>query len=415
MGSMPRPDLVDTASQALVSLRREPDGARLGGVCQAISRRTGVDVSLVRIATVVLALCAGIGIALYASGWLLLPASGRDDVPLARILPPAQHWDARTKLVIAAVAAAITCVLFGSWTPFGITPVIVVAALLVIDHRRRGRKLRRSDTPGEVSTEPSEFTTAMSAWQQRLTDVTAAGPPAADALPPPPGGPISRTPALVDADPIAVSARQPSTPRPGRAVRALAPVVVLALALATGVLAHQVPIALGPRHRMMVAVAVALGVIGLGLIVLAVTSLRSRLLVPVGVLLCVWLAALQAGLVSANGTWSPVQGGTGSIKTPMTFSGTRAQVTITPAEAGTTVYLQAKASDLIITVPDTMIASIDYSIRYSDLTVASRRIAGFARNNYTLPASAPGAPGASRPTVTLVINATMSRVVILHD
>ena len=415
MGSMPRPDLVDTASQALVSLRREPDGARLGGVCQAVSRRTGVDVSLVRIATVVLALCAGIGIALYASGWLLLPAAGRDDVPLARVLPPAQHWDARTKLVITAVAAAITWVLLGSWTPFGITPVIVVAALLVVDHRRRGRRVRSTDTAGEVATVPSEFTTAVSAWQQRLTDVTAAGPAAAVASPAPEVGPIARTPALTPAGQVPVSAHGPSTRRAGRAVRVLAPGAVLALALTTGFVAHQVPIDLGPRHRMMVAVAAGLGVIGLGLIVLALTSLRSRLLVPVGVLLCVWLAALQTGLVSANGTWSPVQSGTGSIETPMTFSGTRSQVTITPAESGSTIYLQAKASDLTITVPDTMIATIDYSIRYSDLTVAGRRIAGFARNHDTLPASAPDAPGAAHPTVTLVINATMSRVVILHD
>ncbi len=139
MGIMPLPDLVDTASQALGSLRREPDGARLGGVCQAVSRRTGIDVNLVRVVTVVLALCSGIGIALYASAWLLLPTSGSDDVPLARILPPAQHWDARAKIVISAVAAAVAWAVLGSWTPYGITPVLVVVVLLIINRRRRAR------------------------------------------------------------------------------------------------------------------------------------------------------------------------------------------------------------------------------------------------------------------------------------
>jgi len=45
----------------------------LGGVAAGIARYVGADVSLVRIAFVVLAIMGGLGIPLYLACWLLIP------------------------------------------------------------------------------------------------------------------------------------------------------------------------------------------------------------------------------------------------------------------------------------------------------------------------------------------------------
>jgi len=419
---MPRHDLIDTAAQAFVSLRRDPHGARLGGVCQGLATRTGVDVRLLRVAAVVLALSGGVGAALYAGGWLLTPTVERSDVPLARVLPPAQNWDAHTRLAITAVITAAVWLLVGSWTPFGLTPALVIGAVLLLNHRRRGRRAGEAPVAAiEADPGSATFTSAVSAWQQRLDDVAASGtpgetpwtPPAADAVPPP----IARTTPLdagmrVPAEPVPAAV----LPEGSRTRRRLVPVLVLASALLGGLVTAYLPLGLDSRHRVMVALAASLGVLGLGLVAAGLAGFRARSAVPFGVGLCVALALLQSGLVNSHLTWTPSQGGTGTAQSPMTYSGTQGRVTISPADAGRTIHLDARASDVTVTVPGTMAAVVEYSIRYSDLTVADRRIAGFGRDSLTLAPSAtaslPTDPGAS---VTLVVTATMSRVVILHD
>ena len=419
-GDMARHDLIDTAAQAMVSMRREPRGARLGGVCQGLAARTGVDVRLIRVAAVVLALSGGIGAALYASGWLLTPVTGRTEVPLARALPPAQNWDAHTRLAITAVITAAVWLLVGSWTPFGLTPAVVIGVVLLINHRRRSRGIATPQLSPAVDDGSATFTSAVSAWQQRLDDVAASGSPAgpesagqAATLPPP----IARTSPLdagmrLPAEPVAEAALA-SRPRAGRR---MVPVAILALALAAGVGSRYLPMGLDPRHRLMVALALSLGVLGVGLVLAGLAGSRARSVMPVGVALCLALAALQSGLVNTHLTWTPSQAGSGSAQSPITYSGTRGRFTVSPADAGATIHVDAKASDVTIAVPDSMTAVVDYSIRYSDLTLADRRVAGFGGAQLTLPATSTASlPADPSAKVTLVITATMSRVVILHD
>jgi signal transduction histidine kinase len=61
-------------------LRRDRAHGWLGGVCAGLSRRYGLDPGLFRIAFVVATVAAGLGIAVYALAWLVVPAgdaSGR--------------------------------------------------------------------------------------------------------------------------------------------------------------------------------------------------------------------------------------------------------------------------------------------------------------------------------------------------
>ena len=60
---------------------RDRSSAWLGGVCAGISRRYGIDVSLVRFAFVVFAAAGGLGFAAYALGWLVILAAAAWKAP----------------------------------------------------------------------------------------------------------------------------------------------------------------------------------------------------------------------------------------------------------------------------------------------------------------------------------------------
>ena len=66
-------------------LRRDLSARWLGGVCAGIARRIGLDPALVRLAFVVATAAGGLGVALYALGWLVIPAG--DAPPGKRRLP----------------------------------------------------------------------------------------------------------------------------------------------------------------------------------------------------------------------------------------------------------------------------------------------------------------------------------------
>jgi phage shock protein PspC (stress-responsive transcriptional regulator) len=60
------------------ALRRPFSGRMLAGVAAGLARHFGVDVTIVRIAFVVLTVVGGAGIPLYLAGLLLIPEEGSD-------------------------------------------------------------------------------------------------------------------------------------------------------------------------------------------------------------------------------------------------------------------------------------------------------------------------------------------------
>ncbi len=56
-------------------LRRRPDEGLLGGVCAGLARRLSLDVRVVRVLAVMAAGAGGVGVALYAVAWVVIPAS----------------------------------------------------------------------------------------------------------------------------------------------------------------------------------------------------------------------------------------------------------------------------------------------------------------------------------------------------
>lgn len=59
-------------------LRRTHKGRIVAGVCSGIGEYVGIDANLIRIGLAVLTLFGGLGIGVYAIGWLLLPEEGGD-------------------------------------------------------------------------------------------------------------------------------------------------------------------------------------------------------------------------------------------------------------------------------------------------------------------------------------------------
>lgn len=62
-------------------LLRPAEGRLVAGVCAGIAIRFDVDVTLLRLAALLLVLASGLGLLLYLAGWLLIPAADLDLPP----------------------------------------------------------------------------------------------------------------------------------------------------------------------------------------------------------------------------------------------------------------------------------------------------------------------------------------------
>ena len=72
-------------------LRRPFQGRMLAGVAAGLARYFGVDVTIVRIAFVVLTIVGGAGIPLYLAGLLLIPDEGSDQSIAGSIIESLQN------------------------------------------------------------------------------------------------------------------------------------------------------------------------------------------------------------------------------------------------------------------------------------------------------------------------------------
>lgn len=59
-------------------LRRTRKGRIIAGVCSGVGEYVGIDANLIRIGLAVLTLFGGLGVGVYAIGWLLMPEEGKD-------------------------------------------------------------------------------------------------------------------------------------------------------------------------------------------------------------------------------------------------------------------------------------------------------------------------------------------------
>jgi phage shock protein PspC (stress-responsive transcriptional regulator) len=144
----------------LYGLRRSRSDRVVAGVLGGLGRRLGVDPLVLRIATVVLALFGGIGIMIYAAGWLLIPADDEDASVAEQAL--GRHDTGTPRTATIALAGALALVLLGSAAAViggsadGVVLLVLAGLGLVLllrrdDPRRggdRGDEFTPPDTPG---------------------------------------------------------------------------------------------------------------------------------------------------------------------------------------------------------------------------------------------------------------------------
>ncbi|MBB1484600.1 PspC domain-containing protein [Tessaracoccus sp. MC1865] len=122
---------------SLGALQRPEAAGVSTGLSRAIAERLGVDVVLVRVVFIVLAFCAGLGLALY--GWgTVLTRGPQGTRPIDQVLPGFRDWSPlmqkaavviSTIIVVATLDAALPL-------PWGAGVLVLIALVLV---RRRAR------------------------------------------------------------------------------------------------------------------------------------------------------------------------------------------------------------------------------------------------------------------------------------
>ena len=149
--------MTSLASGARPRLRRDRAGGWIAGVCSGLARRLGADPALVRLAFVVATAAGGLGVALYALAWLVVPAG---DAPAGE---PRRPSSARASVQVAVgsglllLSALLTFRALGLWFSDAIVwPLVLIAAGGVLIWRQ---SLGQPDAP-EAPTRPRPVPTA---------------------------------------------------------------------------------------------------------------------------------------------------------------------------------------------------------------------------------------------------------------
>ena len=131
-------------------LRRDREAGWLGGVAAGIARRYGVDVSLVRLAFVVATAAGGAGIAAYALGWLLIP-TGDSGPSRVRITTGRAAVEVALGTGLLLVAVLLTFRALGIWLSDAIVwpLVLIVSGGALIWRQSMGA--REEPRPAEVA------------------------------------------------------------------------------------------------------------------------------------------------------------------------------------------------------------------------------------------------------------------------
>jgi phage shock protein PspC (stress-responsive transcriptional regulator) len=260
-------------------LRRPIEGRSFAGVAAGLGQRFEISPTWFRVAFVLMTVFGGIGLLLYALGWLLIPEEGSDDPIITQWL---SGFDtSNTGMVVGVVLVAVAAVILASSFHLISGKFVFAAILLVIGVLLyRGDLDRRSGPPDDHDTDSSSADSNDDVVHDEPTE----GEPIVTAIDTP--------------EPTLESRVSPPPPsRPPRPKSILGRLTVAATLIAVGGLATLDVAGVlfpDPVHY----VAVTVGVIGAGLLAGALFG-RARWLIVVGLLLTPLLF-----LASIAPTWS---------------------------------------------------------------------------------------------------------------
>ena len=252
------------------TLRRSRSDRYVAGVLGGLARRLDVDPLILRITTVVLAMF-GVGIMLYALGWLLIPAEDEDASVAEHALGRGGAGRSRSDAVLLSLGLGLLILIFAGgiltgWAEGAILLVLAVCgiALLLRHDDHRGQVSASDSRPGEPTTAPAGAD-ASASWTEG-----------------PDWDPAHPWDDEQDWDPFAEPAAEPAPAEPERRGSSLWLLTVSAAAVAIGALAiNDATWATVPPAAY---VATALGIVGLGLLV-GTWFGRSRGLIALGIIL----------------------------------------------------------------------------------------------------------------------------------
>lgn len=197
------------------TVRRSTTDTKLAGLAGGVAEHWGIDPVLVRVGWVLLALSGGVGLVLYVAGWLLIPLQGRATAPVDDLLgDTARRWSKEVWLTLVVVACLAAFAVFGSMSPFGVGPAVIIACIWYFGFykQRQGQDTASSPEGAPVPSVPAvpafvthpgpatPFTDAADAWRRRIEEHVRLS------------APVAATPARVEPAPTWPS--PPSTPAP---------------------------------------------------------------------------------------------------------------------------------------------------------------------------------------------------------
>ncbi len=286
------PELVHPAQldPRLANLERPHGTGLTAGLCRALAERWQVDPIIVRLVMLALTFAGGVGIALYAWGWLLTPRVG-EMPPILRWLPAFGGWPRNTQAIIVAASSLVLVLTLARQTGVAWGPVIVVGALAWAMARRRRSAADSSDSPpGVPSLAPERPTGArgpdesVEQWRARLSPHTGAPLPAVDLYAPEP----------------AVPPRGPAPQRSSRSTSWWAALVIVLLSLIAG----AIPFLMGLTPSLILALFAATGTATVLILGWALGARRRRL--PHMLLVVALLAGAGTGFLATAHADLPV-------------------------------------------------------------------------------------------------------------
>jgi signal transduction histidine kinase len=134
-------------------LRRDRDGAVVGGVCAGLGRRLGLDPIVLRVVFIAASAAGGIGILLYALLWAALPAEGTArtaGLRVPRVPGGRDSWSVAVGIGMLVFALLLLFRQWGLWIgdPF-VWPVVLAAAGGGLIWRQSARAAEPAPAVGE--------------------------------------------------------------------------------------------------------------------------------------------------------------------------------------------------------------------------------------------------------------------------
>jgi phage shock protein PspC (stress-responsive transcriptional regulator) len=313
------------------TIRRSATDVKLTGLCGGVAQYWGIDPVLIRVGWALLALSGGIGLVLYLAGWLLIPVEGSEKALADDLFGQSiRRWPRELWVTLVVVASLVMSAIFGSLSPFGFAPAIVIAVIWYFGfYKGRHSKADKAPVPpagaaalGSATQSepqfvqypgpPTPFTEAAEAWQRRIeehmrqqvaVERRTATPPVDWPSPPstnmsqPTSDPAraEHTAFLAEPDPVGLYVEPiPAAPvkvSDAKSAKRLRMVSLIALGLTLSALG--VAQALGAAIPLASYLAAALLVIGVTLVVVTWLG-AARGLLPVGALLAVAVLIVTA-------------------------------------------------------------------------------------------------------------------------